>query len=212
FPVFRVQPALSRFVRRVDRRPVSEELSRRCCLPPVPSFRSFSFVGVVPARRLLYAGGKEVFSLTSVRGSHRSSGFHWTVGLRYFLIPLATGVMIFGTGYIKKEWRQYCLGGRKRRRFSFATDFDDPPYAPSPPSSPSSSSSGMQFEPVPSPPSSPSETSSSSSDFEPAPVPPLPDPASIPSILKKKEEDGQKKEEDGEEKRRIRFGPDVKKE
>ncbi|PSN30360.1 hypothetical protein C0J52_27159, partial [Blattella germanica] len=35
----------SRFVRRVDRRPVSE--------------------GVVPARRLLYAGGKEVFSLTS---------------------------------------------------------------------------------------------------------------------------------------------------
>ncbi|PSN30283.1 hypothetical protein C0J52_27220 [Blattella germanica] len=106
-----------------------------------------------------------------------SSGFHWTVGLRYFLIPLATGVMIFGTGYVKEEWRQYCLGGRKRRRFSFATDFDDPPYAPSPPSSPSSSSS--EFEPAPSPPSSPSETSSSSSDFEPAPVPPLPDPASI---------------------------------
>ncbi|PSN31160.1 hypothetical protein C0J52_22357, partial [Blattella germanica] len=181
--------SVSRFVRRVDRRPVSEESSRRCCLLPEPSFRRFSFVGVVPARRLLSAGGKEV-SLTSVRGSHRSSGFHWTVGLRYFLIPLATGVMIFGTGYIKEEWRQYCLGGRKRRRFSFATDFDDPPYAPSPPSSPSSSSS----------------------DFEPAPVPPLPDPASIPSILKKKEEDGQKKEEDGAEKRRIRFGPDVKKE
>ncbi|PSN38297.1 hypothetical protein C0J52_19354, partial [Blattella germanica] len=179
FPVFRVQPARE-----------------------LPS-------GVVPARRLLYAGGKEVFSLTSVRGSHRSSGFHWTVGLRYFLIPLATGVMIFGTGYIKEEWRQYCLGGRKRR-FSFATDFDDPPYAPPPPSSPSSSSS--ELEPAPSPPSSPSETSSSSSDFEPAPVPPLPDPASIPSILKKKEEDGQKKEEDGAEKRRIRFGPDVKKE
>ncbi|PSN48241.1 hypothetical protein C0J52_03036 [Blattella germanica] len=69
--------------------------------------------------------------------------------------------MIFGTGYVKEEWRQYCLGGRKRRRFSFATDFDDPPYAPSPPSSPSSSSS--EFEPAPSPPSSPSETSSSSS-------------------------------------------------
>ncbi|PSN30476.1 hypothetical protein C0J52_27371 [Blattella germanica] len=103
FPVFRVQPA----------RELPSELSRRCCLPPVPSFRSFSFVGVVPARRLLYAGGKEVFSLTSVRGSHRSSGFHWTVGLRYFLIPLATGVMIFGTGYIKEEWRQYCLGVNK---------------------------------------------------------------------------------------------------
>ncbi|PSN39181.1 hypothetical protein C0J52_14052 [Blattella germanica] len=90
FPVFRVQPArelpsVSRFVRRVDRRPVSEESSRRCCLLPEPSFRSFSFV---------------------VRGSHRSSGFHWTVGLRYFLIPLATGVMIFGTGYVKEEWRQ----------------------------------------------------------------------------------------------------------
>ncbi|PSN39846.1 hypothetical protein C0J52_19057, partial [Blattella germanica] len=123
FPVFRVQPA----------RELPSESSRRCCLLPEPSFRSFSFVGVVPARRLLSAGGKEV-SLTSVRGSHRSSGFHWTVGLRYFLIPLATGVMIFGTGYIKEEWRQYCLGGRKRRRFSFATDFDDPPYAPSPPS------------------------------------------------------------------------------
>ncbi|PSN33685.1 hypothetical protein C0J52_20894, partial [Blattella germanica] len=51
-----------------------------------------------------------------------------------------------------------------------------------------------------------------SEDFEPAPVPPLPDPASIPSILKKKEEDGEKKEEDGAEKRHIRFGPDVKKE
>ncbi|PSN47220.1 hypothetical protein C0J52_07857, partial [Blattella germanica] len=52
--------------------------------------------------------------LPSVRGSHRSSGFHWTVGLRYFLIPLATGVMIFGTGYVKEEWRQYCLGGHRK--------------------------------------------------------------------------------------------------
>ncbi|PSN35488.1 hypothetical protein C0J52_26753, partial [Blattella germanica] len=51
----------------------------------------------------------------------RLNGFRWTVGLRYFLNPLAMGVMIFGTGYVKEEWRQYCLGGRKRRRFSSAT-------------------------------------------------------------------------------------------
>ncbi|PSN31221.1 hypothetical protein C0J52_21730 [Blattella germanica] len=68
----------------------------------------------------------------TMRGSHRSSGFHWTYGLRYFLIPLVTGIMIFGTGFAKEEWRQYCLRGRKRRRSTIATDFDDPPYAPEP--------------------------------------------------------------------------------
>ncbi|PSN33271.1 hypothetical protein C0J52_21083 [Blattella germanica] len=77
----------------------------------------------------------------AMRGSQRSSGFHWNYGLRYFLIPLATGVMIFGTGYAKEEWRRYCLEGRKRRRSAIVTDFDDPLYAPAPvPQKPDSAS------------------------------------------------------------------------